>query len=144
MDIFKETKNTLSLSEKKKITDLYIQLKKNSSKDRLEEAISMVTRKLELLDLSDNRHQRALLNITKALTQVIINDKKSERHLKRLALIGVAYLCDPFDIIPDHDVARGYDDDLFMFCLVLADIEKLSDGTYRNISDVYQAISESD
>mgnify|MGYP006136127307 CR=1 FL=1 len=144
MDIFKETKKTLTVSEKKQICDLYISLKKESSMKRLQQPISMVAEKMELLSLSDNRHQRALLNITKALTEVIIKDKKNGEPLERLALIGIAYLCDPFDIIPDHNVGHGYDDDLFMFSLVLADIEKVSERTYYNIKEAYQALSESD
>jgi len=142
--MFNEVKKMLSSQEMVKVETLYLELKSSKGLERLNSSIKLMTDKLEMLDLSDNRYQREVLHITKALLDVTIKSKACDQKSKRLALIGLAYLCDPFDVVPDHNTERGYADDIYMYSLVLKDIKINSEMTHKAFILAHKKYRESD
>jgi uncharacterized membrane protein YkvA (DUF1232 family) len=52
-------------------------------------------------------------------------------------VIGAAlfYLCNPFDVIPDHQPGRGYLDDAYVIDLCLAKIRKMKPSIFVGVQD---------
>jgi len=142
MKIFESSKKHLTISERKEITSIFEDLKKISSDNKVKEAISLVKAKIILLERSDNIYQIALSNITKVLISEIVEDSQSSFYMRRLALISIAYLCDPYDVIPDSHPENGYIDDIYVFHLALTEIRLLNSETYQRVEAEYVRLHE--
>ena len=142
MKIFEASKKNLTVSEKKDITSIYEELKKISSDDKIKAAISLVKAKTMRLERSDDIHQIALVTITKVLINEVVERSESGFYMRRLALISIAYLCDPYDVIPDSDPEHGYLDDIYVFHLALSEIKRTCADTYARIEIAYARLSE--
>ena len=138
MNIFEESKKQLSGEDKREIKAIFDSLRSNKSANQLKASIGLIKGKLERLERSDDRYQSALVAITKAVTSEIFYTKKSVSFkAKHAAMIAIAYLCDPNDIIPDADPSRGYIDDVYMFHLALTELKKSSPEIYKSIMQTY-------
>ena len=142
MKIFEASKKTLTTSEKKEITSIYEELKKISSDDKIKEAVSLVKAKVTRLERSDDIHQIALVTITKVLINEVLEKSESGFYMRRLALISIAYLCDPYDVIPDSDPEYGYLDDIYVFYLALSEIRRMNPDIYERIEIAYARLNE--
>ena len=134
MKIFQSSKKNLTISERKEITSIFEDLKTASSDNKVKDAISLVKAKIKRLERSDNTYQIALSNITKVLISEVIEDSQSSFYMRRLALISIAYLCDPYDVIPDSHPENGYIDDIYVFHLALTEMEGLNGDCYQRIA----------
>jgi len=140
MNIFEDIKKVLTSEDVANIEATFKRLKesKSDSNSKIQRNLTIVGAKLANLESSDNKYQVALAAMTKAFTEEIIKHDKSSKHMRRLSFIAIAYLCDPFDVIPDNDPDLGYADDIYMFFLVLKEIKKLDVATYKRIAESYK------
>lgn len=142
MKIFDDIKRKLTSDDKETIKSVFLQLKNSHEKyDELRTTLSIVTSKIERLENSDDHYKNSLAWLTKAVTLVVLKDERSSDRLRRLAIIAIAYLCDPFDVIPDSDPQDGYLDDLYVFYLALSEIKSECGQTYINICNNYNELS---
>jgi len=142
MNIFKDIKKVLTSEDMANIEDCFERLKneKSDSNSIIKRNLSIAAAKLGNLEASDNKYQIALAAMTKAFTEEIIKHEQSSKHMRRLSFIAIAYLCDPFDVIPDNDPNLGFADDMYMFFLVLKEIKKLDAATYERIAKSYNRL----
>ena len=143
MDLFTGVKKIIESSDREQIETLYQELKASGEGySQFKSSLSLVGNKLKRLEYSDNIYQHALVKITKAFSKVILLDKNIHKDIHKIAIIAIAYLCDPFDIIPDSNPEIGYIDDVYMFSLALKDIKRISPETYASIQDTYTQLGD--
>lgn len=137
MTIFEEVRKNLSVDERREVKAIFDKLMSSQSIDQLKPSLSLVKRKLERMERSDDKYQRSLVAITKTITSEVIIKKGVDFKSRYLALVAVSYLCDPYDVIPDIDPEHGYKDDVYMFSLVLAELKKLKPKLHETLAQAY-------
>lgn len=141
MQIFDDVKRKLRKEDKITIKSAFEELKSNVKNEELKSTLSIVTSKIERLESSDDVYKNSLAWLTKAVTAAVLKGDNSNENLRRLAIVAIAYLCDPYDVIPDSDPQDGYLDDLYVFYLALAEIKSECSKTHANICSIYSEIS---
>jgi|GEM_PF-2119803 len=137
MIIFTEVRKQLSVDDRREVKEIFDKLMSDRSIDLLKPSLSLVKKKLERLERSDDKYQRSLLAITKASTSEIIVKEGVDSSSKYLMLVAVSYLCDPYDVIPDIDPEHGYKDDMYMFSLALAELKKSKPHLHETLQYAY-------
>ena len=141
MKIFDDVKRKLKKEDKIAIKSAFEELKTNGKDEKLKSTLSIVTSKIERLENSDDLYKNTLAWLTKAFTAAVLRGDNTSERLRSLAIIAIAYLCDPYDVIPDSDPEDGYLDDLYIFYLVLTEIKSECPKTHANICNTYYEIS---
>ena len=124
--------HSLDRETQRQISEAYEQAIDDVGADELQYIRQRLPKVIKRLNKEPGSWLAQMASVTTVLTDVA-KTKQLNQRANREVVAALFYLCNPFDVIPDHDPEKGYWDDAFMLNLCLKRMKKSDPESYQAV-----------